>query len=203
MPHAYGLSMRAVADGRYSQVNFLKDEFAFRTEISGIRRKMIYVGVFLCVILSLFVFEGVSRYTAKKQRYGELNEEVIRVFKKTFPEAKQTHGARQQMKTKILELERDSQALASLGGAPVTAIDLIREVTERMPSGVEVDVETFFFDAEKVRLNGRTDSFESVDRIQKALQEFDLFENVSLSNAKVDAKDNKVDFRLSISLRSL
>ncbi|NIS71254.1 MAG: hypothetical protein GTO12_20635 [Proteobacteria bacterium] len=66
-----------------------------------------------------------------------------------------------------------------------------------------MDVDGFFFDAERVRLSGRTDSFESVDRILKALQDFDLFESVSLSNARVDARDNKVDFRLSISLRTL
>jgi len=52
-------------------------------------------------------------------------------------------------------------------------------------------------------VSGRTDSFESVDRILKALDGYELFEKVSLSNAKVDAKDNKVDFKLSISLRSL
>ncbi len=202
-PHAYGLGLRGVVDGQYSQVNFLKDEFAYRTELRGIKRNLIYAGVFLCVILALFAFDGVSRYAAKKQRYTELKREVRRVFKETFPEVKQIVGERQQMKTKIIELQREAQALASLGGSPVTAIDLIREVTERIPPGVDVDVDTFFFDAEKVRLGGRTDSFESVDRILKALQDFDLFEDVSLSNAKVDTRDDKVDFRLSISLRSL
>ncbi len=203
MPHAYGLSMRALADGQYSQVNFLKGEFVYKTEIRGIRRKMIYVGIALCVIFALFIFDGIGRYRAKNQRYMALKGEVQRVFKETFPEVKQIVGERQQMKTKILELQRESQALMSLGASPVTAIDLIREVTERIPSGVELDVDGFFFDAERVRLSGRTDSFESVDRILKALQDFDLFESVSLSNARVDARDNKVDFRLSISLRTL
>ncbi len=203
MPHAYGLGIRAAVDGRCSQVNFLKDEFAYRTEIKGIRRKMMYVCVFLCIILSLFAFEGISRYREKRNHYMELKREVRRVFTETFPDVKQIIGERQQMKTRILELRRESRALVSLGESPVAAIDLIREVTERMPPGVEVDVDTFFFDAEKVRLSGRTDSFESVDRILKSLEGFDLFTDVSLSNAKVDAKDNKVDFRLSISLRSL
>ena len=202
MPQAYGLSMRAVADGRYSQVNFLQDEFAFRSEIKGMRRKMVYVGVFLGVILALFVFDGVNQYMAKKQRYMELKGEIRRVFKETFPEVEQIRGERQQMKGKILELQRESQALISLGGSPVTALDLIREVTERTPAGVEVDINTFSFDVERVRLSGRTDSFESVDKVLKALQGFDLFENVVLSNAKVDAKDNRVDFKLFISFRS-
>ena len=202
MPHAYGLSMRTVADGRFSQVNLLKDEFAYRTEIRGKKGKMVYVGVFLGLVLALFAFDGVNRYTAKNRRYLELKREIRRVFEETFPEVKQIVEERQQMKGKILELQRESQALASLGGLPVTGLGLIREVSERIPPGVEVDVDTFSFDAEKVRLSGRTDSFESVDRILKALQEVDLFENVSLSTAKVDAKDNKVDFKLSISLES-
>lgn len=202
MSHAYGLSMRAVADGRYSQVNFLKDEFAYRSKIRGMKGKTVYMGVFLGLILALFAFDGAGRYMAKKHRYMELKREIRTVFKETFPEVKQIRGESQQMKGKILELQRESQALVSLGGSPVTALDLIREVTERAPAGVDVDIQAFSFDAEKARLNGRTDSFESVDRVLKALQGFELFETVSLSNAKVDVKDNKVDFRLSISLRS-
>ncbi len=203
MPHAYGLSLRAVADGRYSQVNFLKDEFAYRTEIRGMKRKVVYMAVFLGIVLALFTFDGVNRYLGKKQRYVELQGEIQRVFKETFPDVKQIRGGeRQRMNSRILDLQGDSQALISLGGSPVTALDLIREVTERTPAGVEVDIDAFSLDAERLRLSGRTDSFESVDRVLKALQGFDLFENVTLSNAKVDVKDNKVDFRLSISLRS-
>jgi type IV pilus assembly protein PilM len=201
MPQAYGLGVRAVSDGRCSQINFLKDEFAYRTEIRGMRGKLVYVGVALAVILGLFVFDGVTRYTEKEKQYTELRQEIRRVFKETFPEVKQIVSERQQMKTRILELQREVQTLASLGGAPVTVLDLIREVTERTPPGVEVDIDGFSVDAEKVRLSGRTDSFESVDRIVKALGQFELFEDVSLSNAKVDAKDNKVDFKVSISLR--
>jgi type IV pilus assembly protein PilM len=202
MPQAYGLGMRAVADGKYSQVNFLRDEFAYRTEIRGFRRKMVYIGVFLGIILALFMFDGINRYVVKKQQYLELKQEIRQVFTETFPEVKQIVGERQQMESKILELQRTSQALMSLGGSPVTAIDLIREVTERTPAGVDVDINTFSFDAERLRLSGRTDSFESVDRVLKALQGHDLFEYVALSNAKVNVEDNKVDFRLSISLRS-
>ncbi len=202
IPHAYGLGMRAVANGRYSQVNFLKDEFAYRTEISGKRGKMAYVGISLCLILSLFTFNAVGRYKAKTQRYGELERQIRRVFKETFPGVKQTGGEKQQMMVKIQELQKESQALTSLGGSPVTVLDLMREITERVPPEVEADIDAFSYAGEKVRLSGRTDSFESVDRILKALQGFDLFENVSLSNAKVDAKDNKVDFKLSISLQS-
>jgi type IV pilus assembly protein PilM len=202
MSHACGLSMRAVANGRCSQLNFLRDEFAYRTEIKGIKSKMVYVGIFLCIILGLFAFDGVSRYMAKRWQYAELKSEIRKVFKETFPEVKQIRGERHQMESRIRELQGESEALISLGGSPVTALDLIREITERAPVGVEVDIQTFSFDAERLRLSGRTDSFESVDRVLKALQGFDLFENVALSNAKVDVKDNKVDFKLSISLRS-
>ena len=203
MPHAYGLGMRGLFDGRCSQINLLRDEFAYRTEIKGLRGKMIYFGVALGLLAALFIFDGVSRYTAKKNEYRVLKEEVVGVFRETFPGVKQAGGARQQMKSEVLKLQKESLALVSLGGSPVTALDLIREVTERAPAGVEIDVSTFSFDAEKVRVSGRTDSFESVDRILKALDGYELFEKVSLSNAKVDAKDNKVDFRLSISLKSL
>jgi type IV pilus assembly protein PilM len=202
MAHAYGLGMRAVTDGRCSQINFMKDEFTYRTEIRGMRRKIIYIGVSLAIILALFVFDGVHRYVEKKQRYNELKGEIHRVFKEVFPRAKQVGAERQQMSGQIRALRKEFQALVSLGGSPLTALDLIREVTERTPTGVKVDVNAFSFDAEKARISGRTDSFESVDRILKALQGLDLFESVTLSNAKVDAKDNKVDFKLSISLQS-
>lgn len=202
MPHAYGLGVRGVANGRYSQVNFLKDEFAYRTEIKGMKGKLVYIGVFLGIILLLFIFDGVNRYVAKQQRYSELKGEIRQVFKQTFPEVKRITGERQQMKSRILELQRESQTIISLGGSPASALDLLRELSGRIPPGVEVDMQTFSFDAERVRLSGRTDSFESVDRILKALQEFELFKDVSLSNAKVEATDNKVDFKLSISLRS-
>jgi general secretion pathway protein L len=203
IPHAYGLGIRGVLDGRCSQINLLRDEFAYRTEIKGLRTKMIYIGVALGLIAAVFVFDGVNRYTAKKNEYAALKKEVSTVFRETFPRVKQVGAARQQMQSKLRELQKESLALIALGGSPVTALDMIREVTERAPPGVELDIDTFSFDAEKVRVSGRTDSFESVDRILKVLKGYELFEEVSLSNAKVDVKDNKVDFRLSMSLRSL
>ncbi|MBW2120874.1 MAG: pilus assembly protein PilM, partial [Deltaproteobacteria bacterium] len=202
MAQAYGLGLRAAADGRFSQVNFLKDEFAFRSEIKGMKGKMVYVGIFLALILALFAYDGLNRYMVKKQRYLELKSEIERVFRETFPGMKQIRGGSQYMRSKTLELRKESRALLSLGGLPATALDLIRGVTEKAPAGVDVEIDTFSFDAEKIRLSGRTDSFESVDRIVKALQGFGLFEKISLSNAKVNVKDNKVDFRLSISLPS-
>jgi general secretion pathway protein L len=204
MSHAYGLCMRAVADGQYSQFNFLKDEFAYRREIKGFRNKIVYIGVVLGVILGLLVYDGGNRYLAKKQRHTELKNEIQRVFKETFPGVKRigSGSVLPELTSRIERLTKESQALVSLGGTPVTALDLIREVTERTPGGVAIDINTFSFDAERLRLSGRTDSFESVDRILKALQGYDLFENVTLSNAKVDVKDNKVDFKLSMSLRS-
>jgi type IV pilus assembly protein PilM len=201
MSQAYGLSLRALADGRGSQVNFLKDEFAYHTEIKGLRKKIVYMGIFLCLIVALFAFDGFGRYTMKRQRYSQLESEIRKIFKETFPETKQVGNELQQMKSKLQELQKNSQSLALVGGVPLTILDLIRAITERVPKGMEVDIDDFSFDAEKVRLSGRTDSFESVDRIVKALQGVESFEGVSLSNAKVDTTNNKVDFKLSMSLR--
>jgi hypothetical protein len=53
IPHGLGLGLRGVGNGNFSQVNFRRDEFAFRSEVKEIKRKILYAGILMLVLLLL------------------------------------------------------------------------------------------------------------------------------------------------------
>ena len=82
----------------------------------------------------------------------------------------------------------------------MSMLDLMREITIRIPGDVKVDVKDLVIDRGRVAITGETDSFESVDKIRAGLQGFTHFKRVGLTHAKVGAKGDKVEFKFSISM---
>jgi len=200
LPHGLGLGLRAVGNGGFSQVNFRKDEFAFRSEIKEIKGKVLYAGILVLAILLLASFDFFLKLTVKQRHYKDLNAEVRTVFTTTLPEVKGIVNEVQQMRSKIQEVKKGSLLFSEAGEEGMTVLDLMREVTLRIPDDVQVDIKDLVIDKGRVAITGETDSFESVDKIRAGLQQFTGFKRVGLTHAKVGAKGEKVEFKFSISM---
>ncbi len=200
IPQGLGLGLRGVGNAGVSQVNFRRDEFAFQSEIKEIKGKLLAGGVVMLAILLLVSFDLYLKLDMKQRHYEDLRAGVRRVFTTTLPEVKSIVNEVQQMRSEIQELRKGSLLFSETGEEGMSMLDLMREITVRIPGDVTVDVKDLAIDRDRVAITGETDSFESVDKIRAGLQAFTGFKRVSLTHAKVGAKGDKVEFKFSISM---
>jgi len=199
IPHGLGLSLRGVGNESFSQVNFRRDEFAFRSEVKEIKGKILYAGIWMLALLLLVSFDFYLKLDMKQRHHEDLNGEIRRVFASTLPEIKNIVNEVQQMRAKIEELKREPLLSSEVGLEGMSVLDLMREITLRMPEGVRVDMRDLDINKGRVAITGETDSFKSVDKIKAGLQKFTGFKRVALTHAKVGTKGDKVEFKFSIS----
>ena len=200
IPHGLGLGLRGVGNKRFSQANFRKDEFAIRSEIKEVKGGMLFAGILMLAILLLVSFDFYLTLDMKQRRLEDLRGEIRKVFTTTLPEVKNIVNEVQQLRSEIQEAKKGSLAFLEAGGEGMSMLDLMREVTVRIPGDVKVDVKDLVIDRGRIAITGETDSFESVDKIRAGLQGFEGFKRVGLTHAKVGAKGEKVEFKCSISM---
>lgn len=200
IPVGLGLGLRGVGNEGFSQANFRRDEFAFRREIKEIKGTFLAAGILMLAVLLLVSLNLYLKLDMKQRHYEELKAEIRRVFTSTFPEIRNIVNEVQQMRSKIQEVKTGSLSIAETGDGGMSVLDLMREITLRIPEGVSVDVKDLAINKGRVAITGETDSFESVDKIRAGLQKFPGFKRVGLTHAKVGAKGDKVEFKFSISM---
>ena len=135
-----------------------------------------------------------------ESRYQAVTEEIRKNFNEALPDVKKIINEEQQLKSAAAEAKKKIRLLGGRIKGDVTALDLFKEVTERMPAEQKVTLFEFSLEGDKIRLSGETTSFEAADKIKEGLAKSNFFKEVTLSDAKIGAEQNKIKFRINITL---
>jgi hypothetical protein len=77
-----------------------------------------------------------------------------------------------------------------------TALERLREVSERIPDGLAIDLQRFSLDGERLALGGRAPTFESVDVLRRALVGSARLRDVTTDDVRTTVDGAQVSFRL-------
>lgn len=139
---------------------------------------------------------GVEYYALNKQSHL-LQQRLETMFRQTLPRVTRVVDPVQQLRVKIRELGKTAVASPdSLAAYPV--VDVMAEISARIPQAAEVRMNRFSMDLEGVRITGETDNFNTVDTIKKELGASPLFKQVAISSANLDRSGQMVRFELRI-----
>ncbi len=102
---------------------------------------------------------------------------------------------------KMAELGRRLKLYGAAGtfGSPLDVMQMLSAAT---PAHLGIEVDDMSVDEGGVKLSGRADSFATIDQFKKALGSNAFFSDIQVTDAKVGAEANKVQFRLSASISS-
>ena len=81
-----------------------------------------------------------------------------------------------------------------------TVIDLLAELSSRIPVAYKVKVVRLVADAGTVRMKGITSDFNTVDNILKELQKSPYFHDVVISSANQSTKGDEVNFEMKLDI---
>jgi len=192
-----GLALKGAHPADGSRMNFRKGEFAHRREAtaSSARARFLWIGALL--VAAVAATDLYTKYTLQMSKYQTLKTQVREQFRAMFPDVKNVVDEVQQAKTTVAEMKKKA---ALFGSADWTPLQLMAELTQRMPPSVKIEVQDLVIEAGRLRLEAETDSFESVDKVKASLGQFEAFRDVTVSDAKVSADQSKVRFRLTMTL---
>lgn len=179
--------------------NFRTGEFALQSQWSGLKKPLIAAA--LCVILSVGVFatDAYLNYARKSQKSDRLQELIHQQFRQSFPGVRNIVNAPAQMQAKLKESRERMRNLGLLGEA--SALSVLREISEKTPADMKVDIRNFLFDPESVRIEGTTSSFEAVNLLSAALESSELILEVQITDAKMSVDGRQINFRLTLNLQ--
>ena len=203
IPLALALTLKVIFSNRAIKINFRRGEFAYKKDIRALGTEIKQAGVWFVAVLALGVAHYFFSYYSFKLRIDKADEQIVKMVVSALPELKN-----QKTKTvgklltivngKIGEVHTQLEALKPTSGAP-TPLMLLLEVSKKIPSKDEMklDVDDFSFTGDYIRIDGRTTSFEAVDKLKNSLSTSPYFKNVETRNVVKGIKD-EIKFSLSM-----
>ena len=192
-----GLALKECLGTRASRIRFRSGEFAYRREEAKGRRRLKVLGVVGLILLLLGAGDLYMHYHLKASRYQDLKDHVRSLFQQTFPEVRTIVNEIEQTRVAHRELVKTN---AFLGGAAVSTLDLLMELTKRNPSDMPVEVQNILFEKATIRVDARAVSFAAAEKFKESLGEYEGFQEVQITDAKMSADQSTVHFQVSITL---
>jgi general secretion pathway protein L len=193
------LSLRGLSQAQdISALNFRKGEFTFRSRVAEARGRLTYFGVVISLVVILGLGNFLLGYFNRRAEDRKLTEQMRQIFFSTFPETTQLPAGYElrEMRNRIQALQGNGEF--STGSE--TVVDLLKIISERIPEDVNVEIREMIYDPEKIRLRGRTTSFDTVDRIKTELTGSPAWSSIEVTEAKVSIDQKGVDFTMVINL---
>ena len=182
-------------------INFRKGPFAIRKRWAEYKKNIVTSGALagaLLLIMLTYVF--VDFYT-QNARLAALKAETEGIFRSTFPEVTRIVDPQSQMAQKIKEL-RISSLLPSEAGVKPLIIDILNEISQRIPADIDAKFSRMVIGDESVVISGDTDTFNSVDTVKVGLEKAEMFSEVTIVSTNKDNAANRIRFRIKFKVQS-
>jgi general secretion pathway protein L len=179
-------------------VNLRKEEFIPKTHLD-LRKISLFSAsalLLLAVLLTVVVYQKVF-YLEKHDQ--ALQGQISQVIAQSFPEAGRIVPGRElaQLEQMIVGETGRYHGLDEATAKEKT-LDVLLQLTRIISEDPEIQIDNLSLEAKDIRLDGRTASFEAVDRLTNRLTKSDGFKNIKLVGAKMDRRENAVTFNFAL-----
>jgi Tfp pilus assembly protein PilN len=150
----------------------------------------------LACFLSAFLFSSWLKIFSLQKRDKFLVSEIRKEFSTAFPQVTKVVDEVKQART-LLEA-RKSESAGANAFSTVSVLEILDLMSRTIPKEVSFQIVNLFWERGRVEIDGRTDSFKTVNVIQELLLKSRDFPEVTISNAKTRSEGQDVDFKITI-----
>jgi general secretion pathway protein L len=194
---AAALALRGTGRAR-TKTNFRQAEFATRLDLGRLGRELAWTGALAAVALVLGVALIGTSTALQSRRARQVEAEVARLYTEAFPGSAPPANALSAMQGAVRAAQERADFLGVYRGN-LSALDLLAEISARVPKELEIVFEELSIDRQVVRIRGHCESFEAVDRLRAELAEYPPFAQIKLAEVTTDREGVK-SFSATISL---
>lgn len=181
------------------RLNFHKGRFVVKEFFTRHKNSLIKTGILTGVVLALALLNFMLNFYFINKKIDHLNHQITGIFKTTFPEVTKIVDPLQQMKVKIKGAKK-SAFFSSETTKQIRSIDVLNEMSKRIPDKVDVDFTRLVISHENVMISGITDTFNSADEIKSRIEESELFQKVIITSTSKEKSGNRIRFKLKVVL---
>jgi len=182
-----------------TRMNLRREEFAYRIDLRQIARDLTWTARLAGLALVLGAVVVGSSIVIESRRADALEGELRTLYTQTFP----GHNPPAQVGAAMREAVRSAHERADALGVyrgNLSALDLLTEISARVPQNLEVVFEELSIDRQVVHIRGYSKSFEGVDRLRAELSKFEPFSQIQVSEIQSDEKHGGKSFSVTISM---
>jgi general secretion pathway protein L len=198
------LLFRAVYPSKTVNLNFRRGEFAYKRDIQAITGQLSHLGwLALSVFILGILYFSISLYTLNA-REKKMNKSVASLMSQGIAGApkKAPKGAQEALSFVTSKINESNDRMKKLeGDSSSSSLEIFRLISANLPPREEtkLDVDDLNISTDHVRLEGRTVSYEAVDKIKASLEKVSQFKNIQTGNVRKGIQD-EIKFSLSFDI---
>jgi len=197
---AVALALRGTAQAQ-TRVNFRQDEFAYRKDLRQyFTRDMRPTAVLAGVAALLGCTWIASSVVLDSRRASQLEGRAEQLYSEAFPNQPVPENPVSAM-SQAGRKARDLADFLGVYGGNLSALDLLGEISRRVPGDLDVQFEQVSIDPNLIRIKAFSSSIADVERLKTELAKFEVFKEVEISGEiGHDRKRDVKKFDLNIQL---
>jgi general secretion pathway protein L len=197
---AIALALRGTAQAKTS-MNFRRDEFALRFDVGRLLRNFRWTGWLAAAALLLAAASlGTSAYLDARRAHA-VEQQIARLYAEAFPGGAVPANPISALREQVVAAQDRADFLGVYRGN-LSALDLLEEISRRVPADLDIALEELSIDRQTVRMRVQAKSFEAADRLGVELGKFPPFAGASIGAIETDSRTGAKRFTVTISLRA-
>jgi len=177
-------------------LDFRTGDLAYHAPSEEAWRQLRIAGLLAAAVVVLALVAFVAAIAGRRSELAALRTEVARAVADVLPGAA-PGTERTRLQGAIDTLEARRKVLGGAASDRPKTLELLRQITEAVPATTPVTVDDFAIDDDGIRLHARTDSYESVDVVKRALQSVPGLEDPEVKDVKAGV-DGRIEFRIAL-----
>jgi type II secretory pathway component PulL len=187
-------------DGKKSGgFNFRKDDFRKKKSLREYRELLLKIALPLSLFIVSAIGYAAYTYSTLSVEQERIRQAITDVFQETLPEVTRIVNPVQQLQVKNNEIKATYRP-SGASGAGSTVVELLAELSARIPEKYAVKVVRLVADMDTIRMKAVTGDFNTVDNVQKDLARSPYFSEVVISSANQSTQGDEVNFELKLEL---
>lgn len=193
------LGLAGIEIGGIAPFNFSSEHYFLHKYWMDNKREFIVTGALVAFVFLMIMINTVVHARFLESQVQKLDNEIVDIFRATFPEETRIVDPLHQMRAEIDQVRQDS-ALAQNPRANIPNIEILNAISTHIPDEIDVLITNMVRSDDHVTISGTIDTFNAVDDIKGRLERSHLFENITISAANMDSSINRIRFRIRLDL---
>jgi len=193
---AAALAFRAGMNKGIKSFNLRRGSFALRGEWQKLKKSLWGTAIVAILALGILATSAGLKYKSQAEQIDRLQNEIVQIFRETFPNTTTIVDVPLQMRSAINELREKSSLVGDVEPGVLT---VLKKLSEQVKN-IAIQVDEFNYNPAEVRVSGNTTSFEAVNQLAEQLTASSFFTKVQVADAQMALRGNKINFRLILTL---
>jgi type II secretory pathway component PulL len=190
-----------LASEKTTGINFLDADNANMKPAINVKKEFAMCAVLVVAICIVAMIGLFTRLSHLENQYAGVKNQMNDIFRRTLPEEKNIVNPLAQLEQQSKALQKEYTLLGSIfdEGSP---LEVLRAITTNTPSELKISLDDVLVTGESVRLEGTSESFESVYNWQNLLGNALHFSTVDVRDVRREPNSEMVHFVVLASFAS-